>query len=137
MAYKVADPLKYVGQSPRLNKECHAECAFLAQSLTSMPLTGDWTPGVKVRGNLLPRGTIIAMFIDRIYQNKSGLAHTALYVGQSHEGIEVVHQYRGIDRIKGTLIRFGGGTLKGHKSGVSSNAPKENDADNYYVVESK
>ncbi len=55
---------------------------------------------------------MIAIF-DRngVYSGQSGKAHTALYVRQSSEGIEVVHQYKRCGTIKGTLIRFGGGKL--------------------------
>lgn len=136
MSYLVPNPLSYVGHPPKFNKHHKAECAFLAQSLTAMPLAAHWKPGTKVKGNhSIPRGTVIAMFINGVYQNKSGLAHTALYVGQSKDGIEVVHQYNTIPHIKGCLIRFGGGLLAGHTSGVSRNHPLENDANNYYVVE--
>jgi hypothetical protein len=124
------------------------ECTALAQFAlpgNARPLcphpTGEWTPGEKVKGNFsLPTGTLIAMFHTRHYVNKyGGLAHTALYVRQSQEGIDVVHQFGG-SPVKGTLIRFGGSKLPGHVSGVSSRnrhqniVTPEDDANNYYTV---
>lgn len=112
------------------------------------PRVADWVRGARVKGNALPRGTVIAIFDSNgcyVGQSKHkykglGIAHTALYVGQSEQGIEVVHQFGGTPP-KGSLIRFGGGWIKGHRSGVSAvntsekGIQPEDDADNYHVVE--
>lgn len=111
-----------------------------------------------VKGNPLPPGTVIAIF-DRngVYvgqehhSHAGGIAHTALYVRQSIEGIEVIHQFKRGGQpqpIQRTFIRFGGGKAiracspgwadQGidDKSGVSGTSTQpEDDADNYYVVE--
>ena len=130
------------------------ECAAIAQFTlpgNSSPIcphpTADWRRGEKVRSNRsLQRGTLIAIFHPnqagewRYVNKKGGIAHTALYVGQSDEGIEVVHQWQGPHPIKGTLIRFGGNKVPGHDSGVSRRnqlfniVTPEDDADNYYTV---
>ncbi len=58
------------------------------------------------------------------------MAHTALYVGQSPVGIDIVHQSKSAANIKRTQVRFKG------KSGVSrEGGTPEDDAENYYVVE--
>ena len=146
MAWVIQNPLRYVGQRPKGS----GQCAALAQELGAhlvppIPLVAHWTRGARVRGSVLLPGTVIAIFNSngdyqgsQFAHNLDGKAHTALYVRQSNEGIEVVHQYRGCGTIKGSLIRFGGQKLEGHKSGVSSPGKKlEDDADNYYVVELK
>ena len=105
-----------------------------------------WRRGAQVKGNFSLRpGTVIAIFdsngryIGTTKHNHSpGLAHTALYVRQSQVGIEIVHQWKSptCPKIKGALVRFGGQSVPGHKSGVSgSGGTREDDADNYYVVE--
>jgi hypothetical protein len=148
-------------------KKGNGECAGIAQSYVpgliprpdgSGPHASDWIRGAKVRGRSIQAGTVIAIFDSngvyvgqKHHAHKSGIAHVALYVQQSAEGIEVVHQHAKTDRIKGTLIRFGGGWLGDvctneradgyHKSGVSGKnisrqgITLEDDADNYYVVE--
>jgi len=135
-----------VNNHPKLGS---GECTALAQftlpgnrgPICPYP-TADWRPGERVKGNLsLQTGTLIAIFHHNRYTNKrGGIAHTALYIGQSNEGIEVVHQYVGHKPIHGALIRFGGGKLNAHMSGVSKRnqlyriVTPEDDADNYYTV---
>jgi hypothetical protein len=172
MAWIIHNPLRYLRQRPRGEGGNFEQCATLAQVLVTeqgqsppMPLTKHWIPGAKVKGRPQIPGTVIAIFEHGVYSGKSGKAHTALYVRQSDEGVEVVHQYQGCGAIKGALIRFGGSklrefstgdfivhasdstvpslafanqTLPGHKSGVSRmGGMPEDDADKYYVVERK
>jgi hypothetical protein len=146
MAWVIRNPLQYVGQQPKGSHHCAALAQELGTHLVPpIPLVALWKPGVRVKGKNLPQGTVIAIFNSngdyqgsRFAHNLNGTAHTALYVRQSSEGIEVVHQYKGCKTIKGSLIRFGGGRLADHHSGVSASGGKlEDDADQYYVVESK
>lgn len=124
------------------------ECTALAQFTlpgNAGPIcpypAAEWRPGEKVRGNLsLQRGTLIALFHHGHYANKyGGLAHTALYIGQSNEGIEVIHQSLGRP-ITGGLIRFDYIKSPGHLSGVSHRnrlfnvVTPEDDGNNYYTV---
>ena len=145
----------------------NGECAGIAQAsvpgLIPLPVAGshpdyprvcDWVRGLRVKGFHLPVGTVIATFdtngcyVGQAYfpfQN-SGLAHTALYLSQSKDGIEVIHQYKhlGVRQLaKNALILFGGG-IRGdacyadgyQKAGVSGvGGLVEDDATNYYVVE--
>jgi hypothetical protein len=141
------NPLSLVGTPTAGEGKYKGECAAIAQFL--VPGLGNahvsqWKRGAKVKGNrTLRSGTVIAIFdtngryIGTTQHNHShGLAHTALYVGQSQVGIEVVHQSKSMAAIRGTLVRFGGKSIAGHKSGVSSGgSTPEDEAENYYVVE--
>jgi hypothetical protein len=143
MSWVIPNPLQYVGQAPKGD----GQCAVLAQVLGRgrVPLVALWRRGARVRGMFLPRGTVIAIFNSNgDYQGSkfavhvSGFAHAALYVGQSSEGIEVVHQFHGCGHIRGALIRFGDPKLDGHKSGVHAlGGTLEDDGNNYFVVEHK
>lgn len=117
-------PLSLIGTPWAGDGEYRGECAAIAQTLVPTlkghPVS-EWVPGAKVKGNRsLPVGTVIAIFDHHgVYlgqkglNHKNGKAHTALYVRQSSEGIEVVHQHKGGPQIiGGTLIRFGGGKLR-------------------------
>ena len=123
------------------------ECAAIAQSLVAG--LGDihachWRRGAKVQGNmsLLP-GTVIATFdsngryIGTAKHNHSGgVAHTALYLGQTAVGVEIVHQFNSHPNIQGALVRFDGKKTAGLHAGVSaSGGCPEDDARNYYAVE--
>jgi hypothetical protein len=97
------------GLIPRLIPGSHPERYY--------PRVDDWTPGLKVKGANLVPGTVIAIFDShgkylgqKGYDYSGGKAHTALYVRQSSEGIEVVHQFHN-HPVCGTLIRFGGERL--------------------------
>jgi len=147
-----ADPGGVPGLIPRLIPGSNPQRYY--------PRVSDWIRGAPVKGRPVPPGTVIAIFDsngvyvgqDHHKFKKLGIAHTALYVRQSQEGIEVVHQFGGKHtKINGTLIRFGGGWLGQacsperadgyHHSAVSGvntdrkGIQPEDDADNYYVVE--
>jgi hypothetical protein len=159
------NPLQLIGHPNVGNGECAAIAQVKVPGLIPgpgpkpYPRCADWVRGARVKDRpALPMGTVIAIFDTNsryvgtgVHSHKGGIAHTALYVRQSSEGIEVVHQYRGSHTIKGSLIRFGGGWLGDacneqradgyHKSGVSGlntarrGITPEDDADKYYVVE--
>jgi hypothetical protein len=158
--YRHLSPYGLLGRSSG-----NGECAGIAQAavpgLTPLlipgshperyyPRVSDWTRGHKVKGHHLPVGTVIATFDSNgcyvgqahFHHQGSRLAHTALYLGQNKEGIEVIHQYAHHPARK-ALILFGGGKrgdacyADGYQStGVSRRGGcVEDDADNYYVVE--
>jgi hypothetical protein len=145
------NPLTLVGKPTVGTGVYKGECAAIAQFL--VPGLGNahvsqWRRGAAVKGQLSLRpGTVIAIFDSNgryIGTNKhshlGGVAHTALYVRQSAVGIEIVHQFKSAScpNIKGAVVRFGGQSVPGHKSGVSSpsgTGTPEDAAENYYVVE--
>jgi hypothetical protein len=158
--YKHPTPYRLLGRSVG-----NGECAAIAQAgvpgLVPLPVPGshpqryyprvsDWVRGHRVKGYHLPIGTVIATFDSNgcyvgqahFHYQGTGLAHTALYLGQSKAGIEVIHQYAHHPARK-ALILFGGGKRRdacyadGYQSaGVSHRGLSvEDDADNYYVVE--
>ena len=142
------NPLALLGKPTVGSGIYKGECAAIAQFL--VPGLGNahvahWRRGAKVKGMLTLRpGTVIAIFDSngryigtQHHSYLGGVAHTALYVRQSNEGIEVVHQIKSSDRIKGTLIRFGGHKTHGYNSGVLPfrTGTPEDYAENYYVVE--
>jgi hypothetical protein len=145
MPWVIPNPTQYIGQE----KKGDGECAVLAQwllpssypSIAANPdqfLTKRWRPGKPVAGHPdIQPGTVIATFKNGKYTGlHDGTAHTALYVRQSSEGMEVVHQHRGIGRIQGALIRFRGPGPVGHKSGVRRlGGTLEDDIGHYHVVE--
>jgi hypothetical protein len=158
--FRHPNPLGLINKKTVGNHECAALAQNLVPGLIDRPVN-DWSPGAKVKGRPLPMGTVIAIF-DRhgVYLGQHGhdyshgKAHTALYVRQTSEGIEVVHQHEGNPLIKGTLVRFGGvrrlrpgGNPKNpadfYNSGVSKvnihhqGMTPEDDANNYYVVKLK
>jgi hypothetical protein len=146
MAWVIHNPRQYIGKHSRGSGQCAALAQDLGKHLVPpIPLVAHWQRGTRVKGNILPPGTVIAIFNSngdyqgsKFAHHLNGTAHTALYVGQTNVGIEVVHQYLNSRTIKGSLIRFGGQRVTGHKSGVSGSGGKlEDDADNYYVVEQK
>lgn len=75
-----------------------------------------------VRGGKLKEGTVIATFFD----GKNYKGHAAFYVSQDGDGITVVDQYQGLQKIQTRKIRFKG--KSDTKDGV-------NDGDSYSVVE--
>jgi hypothetical protein len=142
------NPLSLIGKPTAGEGKYKGECAAIAQFL--VPGLGDaqvsqWRRGVQVKNQLTLRpGTVIAIFDSNgryigttKHQHSHGTAHAGLYVRQSAVGIEIVHQFKLYPSIKGTLVRFGGHGVPGHKSGVSSygSSAPEDDANNYYVVE--
>jgi hypothetical protein len=143
------NPLALVGQDTAGEGVYKGECAAIAQFL--VPGLGNahvsqWRRGARVKGNLSLRpGTVIAVFDSngryigtKKHNHFPGLAHTALYVRQSPIGIEIVHQWKSSScpKIKAASVRFGGQATLGHKSGVSlDGGTREDDAENYYVVE--
>ncbi len=81
-----------------------SECVALAQETLGMPLTKTWREGEKVfGGNLIvngerfaiPKGAVIATFIDGLYPSNAHGNHVAIYLSQTKEYIEVIDQWNG------------------------------------------
>jgi len=99
---------KYVGNS--------SQCASLTHALApKVPPASAWKRGVKVEGNDIPVGTPIATFnheYDGTYHygpkdavgGKHGVSHTDIYLGQSKEGVRILHQWPGSKGVQITTI---------------------------------
>src|SRR5271166_5284056 len=73
------------------------ECVALAQATSDIGYTSTWSPGAQVEGDAdIAVGTVIATFgSDGTYTNTYGQSHTAIYLGQSDQGIFVEDQWLG------------------------------------------
>ncbi|MBB4200748.1 hypothetical protein GGD83_004577 [Rhodoblastus sphagnicola] len=71
------------------------QCVALAQATSNVGLTSTWVPGTQVQGNTdIAAGTVIATFgSDGTYTNTVGQSHTAIYLGQNAQGIQVMDQW--------------------------------------------
>lgn len=98
------------------------ECVSLVKKHIAMPQTSKWKMGILVRGGKIKEGTVVATFFD----GKSYKGHAAFYISQDGDGITVVDQYQGLQKIQTRKIRFKG--KSDMKDGV-------NDGDSYSVVE--
>lgn len=98
------------------------ECVSLVKKNINMPQTTKWKAGILVRGGKIDEGTVIATFFD----GKNYKGHAAFYLSQDADGITVVEQYNGLQKIQTRKIRFKG------KSNIKDGV---NDGDSYSVVE--
>ena len=99
------------------------ECVSLVKKNINIPQTTKWKAGILVRGGQnIKEGTVIATFFD----GQSYKGHAAFYLSQDADGITVVEQYKGLQKIQTRKIRFKG--KSDTKDGV-------NDGDSYSVVE--
>ena len=73
------------------------QCVALAQATSDIGYTSTWSPGAQVEGHTdIAVGTVIATFgSDGTYTNTYGQSHTAIYLGQSDQGIYVEDQWLG------------------------------------------
>src|SRR5271165_5182377 len=73
------------------------QCVALAQATSDIGFTSTWSPGAQVEGDTdIAVGTVIATFgNDGTYTNTYGQSHTAIYLGQSDQGIYVEDQWLG------------------------------------------
>lgn len=69
-------------------------CVSLIKLCSSAPNTPAWRPGIKVLGNNIPYGSIIATFEKGRYPNRTGY-HAAIYISQDKRGIWVWDQWVG------------------------------------------
>ena len=111
----------------------NGHCAIFVQSVVGVGGTSNWRQGIKVAGNVITPGTVIATFGGGKYRNYYGLSkeqqilygsHAGIYVGENEKGIEMWQQYvsKGVHKQQyyfkhGAYSRF------------------ITDADNYFVVE--
>ena len=123
MSYVYRDAKLLVGQPPvdDGNGKFKGECVSLVKRFGGAPQTSKWQMGIAVRGATLKEGTVIATFFD----GKSYRGHAAFYLSQDNDGITVVEQYAGLQKIQKRKIRFKG--KSDSKDGV-------NDGDSYSVV---
>jgi len=72
-------------------------CAVFAETATpGLGTTAGWRPGQSVQGASLAVGTPIATFQGQNYTNSmNGNSHTALYMGQNAQGIQVMDAWVG------------------------------------------
>ncbi len=124
MIYMYADPQKLIGR-PLVDDgkgNYKGECVSLVKKYVPMlPPTSGWKMGDRVRGSKLSEGAVIATFFD----GKTYKGHAAFYVSQDGDGITVVEQYNGLQKVQSRKIRFRG------KSDVKDGV---NDGDSYSVV---
>lgn len=121
MPYKCENPEQYVDHAIYGT----GQCVEFIKAVALAPQTAAWKKGDVVKGNLtLVPGTAIATF-DRNgqYPNHSTGNHAALYVSQDAAGIDVVEQYKGLEKVQKRHIRF--------RHGVGS---ASNDGDAYSVI---
>lgn len=73
------------------------QCVALAQATSDVGLTATWVPGERVQGaSDIATGTVIATFgEDGTYTNTPGQSHTAIYLGQNDQGVQVMDQWSG------------------------------------------
>jgi hypothetical protein len=85
---------------------CKSECAALAQGLGAdtenhVPGTQFWAQGPRVEEWCVPRGTIVATFVDGVYTSDySGRAHVGIFLARDGDGFWILEQWTG-----GTLRR--------------------------------
>lgn len=103
----------------------NGSCALYVQRVSRVGLARTWRRGIKVRGNSIPRHTIIATFdaAGRYSNRRDGSAHAAVFIHQEGStGIRVWDQWVGRPVAQRT-IRFKGGV-----------GTANNDGDRYWTV---
>ena len=93
------------------------ECAAGVQQVFSeaskpLGLTRKWRPGVQVKGNNVAAGTAIASFKNGRYWK-----HAAVFIRETHTGLEVWDQWAGQPWHKRTLRFNNGNTTDGSNNG--------------------
>lgn len=83
---------------------------FVQVATPSLGHTSTWRRGIKVRGNEVAVGTIIATFdANGRYENDTtGRSHAAIYLAQNETGLTVLDQWVG-RAVGERVIRFKGG----------------------------
>jgi len=152
LGFRYARPLSLKSQ-PAMDAGAGKTCAGLLQSLfPDINSACYWRRGAKVRCNkLLLPGVAIAVFDAKgLYAGRhghhysKGEAHAGLYVGQTDEGIWIIHQHEQSGGfIRQAFVRFNGKKADITKdkpfkgvSGVSggSSILLEDKGDQYYVI---
>lgn len=111
----------------------NGHCAVFVQAVSSVGGTANWRQGIKVAGNTITPGTVIATFSGGRYRNYYGLptdkkvffgSHAGIFVSQTDKYIVMWQQYVNKEVHK-QIYKF----QRGKYSSFIS------DADNYFVVE--
>lgn len=116
MTFVAKSPEDYEGQVVG-----DGNCVAYVRQASGAPETAKWSEGAKVKGSNITVGTAIATFVGGVYPNASSGNHTAIYMGQDANGLEVWDQWKG-QAVHRRVIRFKG-------SGGS------NDGDAFSVIE--
>ncbi len=122
MSYQCASPEQYVDHSIYGT----GQCVEFVKAVTLAPQTSAWKKGDAVKANMdLAPGTAIATF-DQTgkYPNHSTGNHAAIYLSQDAAGINVVEQYKGLEKVQRRHIMF--------RQGLGS---PSNDGDAFSVIE--
>lgn len=120
MAFVATDPHSCLGDVLDTG-----HCMRHVQLVAGVTHSSTLRPGLPVRGNDVPRGTVIGTFDDdgRYANATDGSSHVAIFLEETPEGLLVVDQWVG-QPVHERLIRFKGG--EGRPS---------NDGDMFVVVE--
>jgi hypothetical protein len=123
MMFVAQRPHRYLGQTVDTG-QCVRFCQIAAPGL---PHTSEWRRGIKVRGNEIEAGAVIATFgADGRYENKTnGTSHAAILIAELPEGLRVWDQWVGRP-VGERTIRFRGG---------ETDVKPVNDGDQFFVVE--
>ena len=116
------------GSADYKNDKGNHECVVLVQKTAGLPNTGSWTKGIKVidaAASYIKAGTVIATF-DKDGNYPSDSRHAAIYESHDKAGINVIDQWNKQGKALRRKISL--------KKGLTRNV---NDADWYYVVETK
>jgi len=78
------------------------DCISFVQRAAGAPHINDWKQGEKVQGNAkLKPGSAIATFQNGVFSNSvNGGSHSAIYLGQTKDGIQVLDQWINKDKTK-------------------------------------
>lgn len=91
---------RFNGRTDFKNNKGNHECATFAQA-HGVGHTSGWSAGSSLMGGGMKPGDWIALFQDGKYTNKSGSAHTAMFVGYERDangnitGVKVLDQWNG------------------------------------------
>lgn len=116
------------GNSDFKNDKGNHECVVLVQQATGIPSTSTWSKGIKVmdaKAGEISVGTVIATF-DENGKYPNDARHAAIYESHDQSGINVIDQWNKQGKAARRKIRL--------KKGKTRDV---NDADWYYVVETK
>lgn len=98
------------------------QCVSLIKRCSGAPQTSLWRPGMRVRGQNLKAGTVIATFEGQHYPSRTGY-HAAIYIRQEKSGVWVWDQWQG-KPVHRRLIRW-----------QNKHSSKANQGNAYRVVE--
>jgi hypothetical protein len=109
------------------------QCVALVQHYAHTPVTAMWKEGPNVLDEVvLPKGTVIATFVDGKYQSLPSGNHAGLFVSKDAAGLWIMDQWKSDSQKPKVSKRY----LR--KRGFASNGKPldpSNNADAYSVVE--